>query len=191
MSKNSIKLNKAAEIIAKIAEVFHWVGAAISAAGLIAYLFNEKLIKYFMNLGSGELSFAGYSIGVFDKSGNIVKGVFIPTLILLVIALGLTAMIFRNIYLIFKTAEGKTRFSKGATPFQQDNVRMLREIGIFAIAIPVTEYIFDIVIKIIAANDTVESSLSVTGFVFGIALLCLSQFFAYGVQLQNDNDGLL
>ena len=65
------KLNKAVTIMAKIAEVIHWIGAA------------------------------------------------------------LMAMVFRNVYLIFKTAEGKTWFSKGATPFQPDIVRMVREIGIF------------------------------------------------------------
>lgn len=68
---------------------------------------------------------------------------------------------------------------------------MLREIGIFALSIPVVEFICDVIVKIIVGSDVVESSVSITGIVFGIVLLCLSQFFAYGTQLQNDSDGLL
>ena len=191
MSQNSTKLNKAAAVVAKIMEVFHWVAVGLLLASLIVYFVDEKLLKYCMDLGNGEFAVSGYSIHVLNDSGDLIPAAFVSALIIGIIVCGLMAMIFRNIYLIFKTSAGKTKFSKGTTPFQPNNVRMLREIGIFAIAIPVMEWICDGIVKLVAGHDAVESSVSIVGIVFGVALLCLSQFFAYGVQLQNDSDGLL
>lgn len=191
MSKNSAKLNRAAAVVAKIMEVFHWVAVGLLLVSLIVYFVDEKLLKYCMDLGNGEFGISGYSIHVLNQSGDLIPAAFVSALIIGIIVCGLMAMIFRNIYLIFKTSAGKTKFSKATTPFQPDNVRMLREIGIFAIAIPVVESICDGIIKLVVGHDAVESAVSTVGIVFGVALLCLSQVFAYGVQLQNDSDGLL
>lgn len=191
MSKNNEMLNKAAAVTAKILEVFHWVSAGLLSASLIIYFFDETLLKYFMDTGNGEFSVSGYSINVLNDSGNLIAATFIPALIVGILVCGLMAMIFRNIYLIFKTTAGETKFSSGKTPFQPDNVRMLREIGIFSLSIPVVEFICDIIVKIIVDSDVAASSVSITGIAFGIAVLCLSQFFAYGMQLQSDSDGLL
>lgn len=191
MNQNGKKLNKAAAVIAKIMEVSHWVAVGLMSASLIVYFFDTTLLRYFMDFGNGEFGISGYSIQVLDGNGGIIAGAFLPALIAGIIVCGLTAMIFRNIYLIFKTAAGQTKFSKGETPFQPANVRMLREIGIFSLSIPLVEWICDGIARLIAGWGAIESSVSITGIVFGIALLCLSQFFAYGVQLQNDADGLL
>ena len=100
-------------------------------------------------------------------------------------------MIFRNVYLIFKTAEGETKFSQGKTPFQKDNIRMVREIGIFCIAIPVVELIVSVIARIVLPVGVVETSVEMTGVFMGLVVLCLSQFFAYGMELQEDVDGLV
>lgn len=55
------------------------------------------------------------------------------------------AMVFRNVYLIFRTAKGKTWFAKGDTPFQKDIVRMVREIGIFYLAVPIVSLLMSVV----------------------------------------------
>ena len=192
MTTTSTRLNKAATIIAKITEVFHWVGMALLFGTLLSYFINKEWIRYFIGLdGSGEFSVYGYTIRVMDKGGNLIGGAFVSALIVGIIVLGLMAMIFRNINLIFKTSEGKTKFSTGATPFQASNVRMMKEIGIFAISIPVVQFICDFITTLIVDWDVIESSVSMTGIFFGIAMLCLSQFFAYGVQLQSDADGLV
>lgn len=191
MKQNNEGLNKAATISAKIMEVCHWVAVGLLAASLLAYLFDKTWLKVFIDVGSGEFAVSGYSVKVLDNTGNFISGAFIPALAAGIITCGLTAMIFRNVYLIFQTTAGKTKFAKGATPFQPDNVRMVREIGIFSISIPVVQFICDVICKIIAGVDAVESSVSVTGLVFGIVVLCLSQFFAYGLELQKDADGLL
>ncbi len=191
MSKNSERLNKAATVIAKILEIFHWVAVGLLSASLVAYLIDENLLKYFMDIGNSEFTVYGYSVNVLNDAGNFISSVFIPALTAVFIVCVLMEMFFRNTYLIFKTTAGETKFSKGATPFQPDNVRMLREIGIFAISIPVVEFICDAIVKLIFNADTVESGVSLIGIFFGIVLLCLSQFFAYGIQLQSDSDGLL
>ena len=191
MNINNEKLNTASVILTKVIEVFHWVAAALLGASLFVYFLNDNLLKYFIDVGNGELSIAGYSVNVLNEFGDIVTGAFVPSLILGIVTCGMTAMIFRNIYLIFKTSEGKTKFSEGKTPFQENNIRMLREIGIVAIAIPIIEFIFDIIIKLIVDVDLIESSISTTGIVLGIAVLCLSQFFVYGMELQRDSDGLV
>lgn len=191
MGKRSERLNRAATVVAKIMEVFHWVAVGLLSASLILYFFNDNLLSYFMDIGNGEFTVSGYSVNVLNGNGHFITAAFVPALIVGILVCGLMAMIFRNIYLIFKTTAGETKFSKGVTPFQLDNVRMLREIGIFALSIPIVEFICDVIVKIIVGVDAVESSVSITGIVFGLVLLCLSQFFAYGVQLQSDADGLL
>ena len=99
------------------------------------------------------------------------------------------AMIFSNIHLIVKTAEGDTWFSTGATPFQPDNVRMVREIGIFLIMI----YVVGLIIEAgayIACQD-VEGSTTMMPLAFGIIVICLSKMFEYGQKLQETEDGLI
>ena len=191
MHLSNEKLNKAAVVLTKIIEVFHWVAVGLLSASLIVYFLNDNLLKYLMDVGNGEFAVSGYSVNVLSESGDLIAGASVPALTAGIIVCGLTAMIFRNIYLIFKTTNGKTKFSKGTTPFQPENVRMLREIGIFAILIPAVEFICDVITKIIVGVDFVESSISITGIVLGIAVLCLSQFFVYGMELQRDSDGLL
>ena len=39
--------------------------------------------------------------------------------------------------------------------------------------------------------ELVESSVDMMGIVMGILMLCLSQVFALGMQMQNDMDGLV
>lgn len=187
MKKNDARLNRAA----KVMEVFHWVVVGLMIASLLAYFVDKSLLRYLVNIGNGEFVVPGYSINVLDAHGALQGSLFVSALITGVIVCGLMAMVFRNIYLIFKTTAGQTKFSKGPTPFQPANVRMLREVGIFVLSIPVIEFAIDNIAKLAAGADAVESSVSVSGLVFGIALLCLSQFFAYGTQLQSDADGLL
>lgn len=103
----------------------------------------------------------------------------------------LMAMVFRNVYLIFKTAKRKTWFSKGDTPFQKDITRMVREIGIFYISIPVVGLVMSVISRLALGAEFAEVNTSIEGVVTGILLLCLSQVFAYGAQLEGDVDGLL
>ena len=93
-------------------------------------------------------------------------------------------MIFRNLHLIIKKSEGRT-------PFQPDNVRMFREIGIFSIAVPAVGLIMSIIARIVIGVEVAEISNSFEGFVIGIVVLCITQFFAHGIEIEKDVDGLL
>ncbi len=192
MNQKNEKLNKAAKIISRIFEICLWVAAGMLTLLLIVYLFAEPYLNHLMSL-EGDVRFMIYSESatIVDVSGQIIRPAFISTLLTGIAATVLTAMIFRNICLIFKTTAGETKFSKGKTPFQPDNVRMLREIGLFAIAQPIIQFIIEFITSIFAGSDAVDSVLSLSGVFIGILLLCLSQFFAYGVELQSEQDGLL
>ena len=100
------------------------------------------------------------------------------------IILTLMAMVFRNLSLIFKKSEN-------STPFQKDNIRMMKEIGIFSIAVPVVGFVMSVITRIAVGAEAAEISVSQSGIVMGIIVLCLTQFFVYGAELEKDVDGLL
>lgn len=101
-----------------------------------------------------------------------------------VIILAVMAMVFRNLHLIFKKSEN-------ATPFQKDNIRMMREISIFSIAVPVIGFIMSVIIRLVTGVETAELSIDMAGIFMGIIVLCLTQFFVHGAELEKDVDGLL
>lgn len=133
---------------------------------------------------SSGTSIYGFEMYMFTPDGELNLKAFIIFAVCGVILFSLMAMIFRNLHLIIKKSEN-------TTPFQPDNVRMLREIGIFSISIPLVALTFSIIAKIILGVDAVEISVNTDGFIMGIIVLCLTQFFAHGVELENDVDGLV
>ena len=188
-------LTKFVTVLAKVLEVFSWVGSALSAASLVVIAIGKNtLLRYLSDIEvSSDLSVGGFSVDVSVVDPARIVRVYVIIFIVAVLVCLLMAMIFRNIYLIFKTAEGKTKFSKGRTPFQPDIVRMVREIGIFSLAIPVVELIMSIIVRLVIGHEVAEVAVNVdmTSIFFGLVVLCLSQFFAYGAQLQEDMEGLV
>ena len=184
-------MNTAVIIISKILEVVHWVGCAFSAA--LAFVFatgNTSFARYLSDVTSSarDVEMYGYSL----ESGSdaalstgtlaffFFGGIFI---------MAIMALIFRYIYLIFKTAQGKTKFSEGETPFQASIVRMSRRIGVLCISIPVIQLIMSVITAL--AFGSVETSVQFSTILFGLIVLCLSRFFAYGIELQKDTEGLV
>ena len=188
------KLNRVVIIISRIVEVFMWVGSGLSAViALLAAIHKADLIRYFTDATPGtELLFSGgFALRAVNAEGQPMLAAFVIFFITMALTFALMAMCARNIHLIFKTSEGRTRFSKGATPFQPDNIRMVREIGIFVIAIPAVQFIMSIIGRVVLGPDMVESSVGMEKIFLGLVVLALSQFFAYGMKLQDDVDGLL
>lgn len=188
------KLNKATIIISRIMEVFCWVGSALSAA-IIAVMAAGKIewMRFLTDATnkSAELTTGGYTMRLGEGVTEYSNGAMILFFITVLITLILSAMIARNVCLIFKTTEGMTSFSNGKTPFQKDNIRMVREIGIFLIAIPVVELIMSVLTKVICGYEMVETSVNLFSVWVGLVALALSGFFAYGMQLQEEVDGLV
>ena len=181
-------LNKAVKIIMKILEVFHWVGAGLMAGVAICAGLNSDWLGRFIDVEGlkqgGELSVYGFEADVLTASGAISMKTLMLFAIGSILIFALVAMICRNIHLIVKRSES-------GSPFQEDNIRMIKEIGIFSIAIPVIGFIMSTIIRLVVGVDTAETSVSMGGFVMGIIMFCLMQFFAYGAELEKDVDGLL
>lgn len=174
--------------ISKILEILHWAlagwMAAMLAGSATAGSWFTGMMEKFLYEGGTKLSTYGFEVLVADSAGNINL-----TLILLfsiggILIAALMAMCFRNTHLILKK-------SQNTTPFQKDNIRMLREIGIFQIAIPVIGVILSTIMRAVVGVDAVEASMSMSGLVIGILMLCLTQFFAHGMELEADMAGLL
>lgn len=194
-SKNTLeayhmkKLNKLGAIITKILEVFHWVGTALMAAATVCSLAAPQWVGYFVGFDAKEccganLAIYGFEVNAPVANGNVNMTTFFLFGIGAVIIMALMAMVFRNLHLIFKKSEN-------ATPFQKDNIRMMKEIGIFSIAVPVIGFIMSIIVRLVTGVETAEISIDMGGIFMGIIVLCLTQYFIHGAELEKDVDGLL
>ena len=182
-------LNKAATIIAKILEVFHWVGTALLAAATVCSVAAPQWVRYFVSFDAkeccgAELKVYGFEVTAPVSDGNTDMFTFMLFGIGAVIILAVMALVFRNLYLIFKN-------SKNATPFHKDNIRMMRQIGIFSIAVPVIGFVMSVIIRLATGVETAELSIDTAGIFMGIIVLCLTQYFAYGATLEEDVEGLV
>ena len=182
-------LNTFGKAITKIFEVFHWIGAVGMAIAAIGIIFANNIVENFRslvaeNITREDLSVYGFQMGAPVANEELNVADFIIFCIGAALLMVVVAMIFRNLHLIFKKSEN-------STPFQKDNVRMMREIGIFAIAIPVIGFIMSVITRLVCGVDFAEISIDMGGISMGIIVLCFSQFFAHGVELENDVDGLL
>ena len=182
-------LNKFGKVITKILEVFHWVGAVLMTAATVCSMAAPGWVKYFVGFDAkdccgADLEVYGFEVNAPVTDGNTDMLTFMLFGIGAVIILAFMAMVFRNLHLIFKKSEN-------ATPFQKDNVRMMREIGIFSIAVPVIGFIMSIIIRLVTGVETAEISIDTAGIFMGIIVLCLKQFFVHGTELEKDVDGLL
>ena len=146
-------------------------------------------VKYFVGFDAKEccsvnLDAYGFEVNLPVANGNVDMTAFLIFGIGAVIILAVMAMVFRNLHLIFKKSEN-------GTPFQKDNIRMMKEIGIFAIAVPVIGFIMSIIVRLVTGVETAEISIDMGGIFMGIIVLCLTQYFVHGADLEKDVDGLL
>lgn len=178
---------KAAKIITKFTELGYWMTAALMlTAGIYSFAdrtFLADALAGSIRTGRLELSVLGFEFSVPTANGIDMRAMLLYFAAAVVLP-SLMAMIFRNLYLIIKRSES-------STVFQVDNIRMLREIGIFAISIPLAGLALSTVCRLILGTDTVETSVRLYGFSMGLVILCLTQFFARGVELEQDVEGLV
>lgn len=182
-------INKLGKVVAKILEVFHWVGAALMLSATVCSVAAPNWVKYFVGFDAKDCCGANLTVYGFEVNAPVVNGKVDMTSFFIfgigaVIILAVMAMIFRNLHLIFRKSEN-------STPFQKDNIRMMKEIGFFAISLPVIGFIMSIIIRLITGVETAEISIDMDGIFMGIIVLCITQFFVHGVELEKDVDGLL
>lgn len=180
------KLDKATLILAKLVEIGHWIATvAMAVVFVLSFVMGKGVFQNVSVADFGaSLTTYGFEIEVVDQAGQVSVAALRLFCVAAVLILGLMAMVFRNIYLILKKSEN-------ATPFQKDNVRMVREIGIFLIGVPVIGLIMSTLARLVMGPEMVESSVGLSSFMVGLAVLCLSQIFARGVELETETDGLL
>ncbi len=177
-------LSKAARGLAKLAEVAHWIGAVGMLVGLVLLLvMGRGAVIGDPGEPGTEAKVYGFELVVVDKAGEADLDAMAVLMVAGVLLMTLMALTFRNVYLILKNSEE-------TTPFQPDNVRMVREIGWFLMALPVVGLIMSAVARL-AVGVEAEASVSMSSFLVGLVVLCLSQVFARGLALESDVDGLL
>lgn len=189
-------INRVVSIVSKALEVLHWVGAASMLVLLFCSIFSKEWMSGFLTdnvfaAESGDVSTYGFSLSLLNADSTVNMASLRIFAIGTFLTFILMAMIFRNVYLIVKTAHGKSWFSKGCTPFQKDIVRMVREIGIFSIGIPVLGLIFTIIAQLVSGVDHMKVSVNFNSIIMGILVLCLTQVFTYGEKLEEDTKGLI
>lgn len=191
-------INKLTMVLSKIFEVVHWIGAVAITIVLLLSIFNADFMSTMFSEGAQELgktlTVYGLEATVVNSAGEINMIAVTLFFVASVIVFCLMAMIFRNINLIMKTINGKNKHTTSTSPFQECVIRMVKEIGIFSIAIPVVGFIISTIIfavSIISGIDGTELSLNFSSFILGLISLCLTNVFSYGANLEKDVDGLL
>lgn len=182
-------ITKAATIGSKILEVLHWVLALMLIVLIVLSAAAPSMVNDFLtNAGDGldlaNLTSGGFGVSVVGNDGSVNTTALIMFCVASFLGMVLTAMIFRNVYLILTK-------SKGGSPFTKDNVRMVKEIGIFSIAMPVIGFVMSIITRLVCGVEVTEISVNFSGLMIGLVVLCLTQFFAHGVSLEEDVEGLL
>ena len=191
---NTMKgLSKAAMIVARILEIGHWVGTGIFAVLLVCCMVaKDAAVKMIAGDPSGEDVIYGFHFTLTNAAGEMNMASLTVLAVAGIILFALMAVIFRNIYLIIKTSRGETKFSRGATPFQPEVVRMLKKVGILSIAVPVVGFIMSIVFGLVVGPESdATANLDLSGIFMGLIILWLTQVFSYGVQLEGDAEGLI
>ncbi len=178
------QLGKVTKVLARVVEIAHWIGAVGMLAGLVLVLtLEQSAVSAVPGSAGAAATVYGFELTVVDKAGTLDLGalrLFLPAGAVL---MALMAMVFRNVRLILKHAET-------STPFQPDNVRMVREIGWFLMAVPVVGLVMSIAARLVLGPQ-LEASVRLDGLLVGLVVLCLSQVFARGMVLESDVDGLL
>lgn len=175
-------------IVSRVAEIGYFLFSAL-CGGLAVF----SLVKgsaavdavLFSNGGDASIGTNGFAIAIAGKSGEALPAALTLLLIVGVFTMFCMGMIFRNVRLIFKSAD-----VGGETLFNADVIRMVREIGFFCIAVPVIGFVALAVGRLILGAD-LEASVQLHGFALGFVVLCLSQFFARGMELEREVEGLV
>lgn len=183
------RINKLGTVLAKILEIFHWVGAALMTAAMVCSKAAPEWVKFFVGFDAKDccganLEVYGFEVQLPVVNGNVDMNAFFIFAIGAVVILSVMAMVFRNLHLVFKKSEN-------ATPFQKDTIRRMRQIGFFSIAVPVIGLLMGLIFRLVTGSEAVESSVDMSGVFMGVIVLCLTQFFVHGAALENDVEGLL
>lgn len=180
---NPVKKNNILTIgktVAKIMEIICWVGVAVMLIATVAGIVNTEWMQLNMLPGSG-ITMNGVEV---QLNENASLASVIIALVGGMAGFVTMALMFRNLHKVLSTAESGVCFTK-------ENAARIERIGWLSILMPVIGFVTSVLAKLFGGPDAMEISVELTGVVMGIMVLCLSQFFAHGVKLENDVDGLV
>lgn len=183
------RISKIGKILTKILEVFHWVGTGLMAAATVCALAAPGWVGNFVEFDASvccgaDLTVYGFEVNAPVVDGNVDMTTFFLFGIGASLILALMAMVFHHLHRIFRNSEN-------ATPFRKENIRSCRYIGLFSIAVPVIGFLMSVLIRLVNGAEAAEISVDTAGILMGVIVLCLTQFFVYGAQLEEDVDGLV
>lgn len=193
-------LSKPTSVVAKIVEICHWTGViAMLVCLILSFVTADKIQDGFQSLEESaaesshiaedkelkELEIYDFQLNVYAEDGEFSLAALRIVFIAGMIVLSLWAMVFRNAHLI-----AKNTMNPELSYFCPDNLRMVREIGIFAIASPIVSLIFSFIARLILGVGVVIT-VSLTGLIVGLLVLFLTQFFVRGAELENEVEGLV
>ncbi len=173
-----MKLLKAGKVITIVMEVIAIIGAALSLGMMVMAFINPQWL-----LENGTFRVNGLDI---TKPLHLIKNPSLPMGIVFLsgaVAMSLAALMSHRMHgIIVETMAGR--------PFQPCTVKWMKQIGYCAVAVPLLGAVMSIVAMLLSV-DGLHATLDLSGLLTGVLVLCLTQVFAYGLELQKDVDELL
>ena len=176
---------KAGYVLARIAEVFMWVTAALTVVSFLAVLIAPEAVTAMSGAGVKVVVMSGAlgRVDVMDPDGTLNRGLYLLYTAAGTVELALTALVFRRIWQIIK-------LSWASTPFQRPVVDKVKQIGWLFIASPLVTMAVGLV-NFLIRWPNISVKVDASDIITGVIVLALSQVFAYGVKLEDDVEGLL
>ena len=168
------------KIVSKILEIICWMGVAALLFSAVAGIFNPEWMTQNM-IADGGLTMNGVEMQI-NQNASLASVIIV--LLGGVIGFVTLALLFHNMHKVLTRAMQGEYFTAG-------NITRIERIGWLSILMPVIGFVTSVLAKIFGGPDALEISVDLTGIVMGILVVCLSQFFAHGVKLENDVDGLV
>ncbi len=175
----SSKLRNFTAVLSRVMELFIWGIDAVMASVIVILIICKDKIKY--------ETVSGFKFKNIEMPRDNFLLVVCLCLVMAIIALTIAALIFRSINLIFKKTNTES-------PFSESNVKLIRRIGFLAILLPFLKIVTTLVVIVVFPSITSESmpfDVGVNEFIYGLIILCLSEYFAYGDSLEKDVNGLV
>lgn len=177
-----MKMLKTGKILTKIAEIMGYCGMVLCAVLLIWGLISpDPMMDAY---GEGNVTIYGADI---DLEAPDLKHPLAAISVMLLTGVASSALMA----LTFRRANGIIVKTIDGTPFQACTVKWMKEIGYMAIIAPIVGFVGSLIAFQAGGLPTEAVMLNLDGFIMGILILCLTQVFAYGAELQQDVDGLL
>lgn len=188
MTKKTYSWTKAAIVVTKIIEVLYIIASAALLLGIILVLTGRTSLMVEpgrpISVEIWGMTFAPSNVELYAPGGEVNLAGLVICMVYGSVIAGLFALGFHNIHKVLSRSQEET-------PFRWDNVRLLRRSGFLFLGTIIVESVFGLIALIFTRYMSISIDMELNGVIIGILVLCLSQIFAQGVQMQEDIDGLV